>query len=57
MEKYNIEYETHNPITGDRSDRKSKTIEAESRFNAIAALGQKINKDYCIDVYSCDQVK
>jgi hypothetical protein len=34
-----------------------KIIESESIYNAVATLGQKINKDYWIDVYSVEEVK
>jgi hypothetical protein len=57
MFKFKIEYETANPINGYQSERLIKIIESESIYNAVATLGQKINKDYCIDVYSVEEVK
>lgn len=53
MKKYEIEYETYNPISGWRSERLTRVIESESSNNALAALGQKIDKSHCIDVYRC----
>lgn len=57
MNKYKIEYETSNPITGFQSERLIKIIESDTVYNAVASLGQLINKDYVIDVYYIEEVK
>jgi hypothetical protein len=55
MLKFQITYETYNPISGWRSERLTKVIEETSANNAIAALGQKIDNKHGIDIYSVEE--
>lgn len=50
--KYLFEYKVLNPITGYHSERKKKEIYAANIYEACALLGQKIDKQFDIIIFS-----
>ena len=60
MNNYVIEYEIENVLTGNRSARRRtfNPIPAESKYNAVALLAQRIgeNDSIIVDIYSVEEI-
>lgn len=57
MKKFKIDYEVSNPLKADSLSKHTREIKAVTDYDAVAELGQIINRHYDIVILSVMEVK